>query len=241
MNFTSTWGRAAIALAVAFTACAHGERRAQQQSPQSAAATEAQRTAAQAAQTDRALAQERQRLEAARQESAHAQQAQGQARQQLAQAEQRANQAQQRLSQEQASVQRLEVASRQQHDAATRAAERADAAAEQAQLAAEERQGLRSVSGRIAEASPSRLVLEDPNGRVQSFQVNASTKVLMGTEQRSVGDLQQGADARVAYDPRATEPAAAVIHVSRAKAQLPAQQQPQQQPQQPPQEQQPPR
>src|SRR5512133_34790 len=225
---TRTWGGAAVAIAIAFAGCAHQEERRAQQTPQAAATGEAQRAAQQAAQTDRALAQARQQLEAARQETGKSQQAQGQARQQLAQAEQRANQAQQRLSQEQAHVQQLEAASRQQHEQAALAAERAETAAEQAQLAAEEAQGLRTVAGRVTEASPSRVVLESRDGQRVAFQVNASTKVLVGPQPRSVAELQQGADARVAYDPRSDQPSAAVIHVSRAQG-PPAQ--PQQQPQ----------
>ncbi len=221
---TRTWSGAAVVVAIAFAGCAHGGR--QQQSPQAAASSEAQRAAQQAAQTDRALAQARQQLEAARQETGKSQQAQGQARQQLAQAEQRASQAQQRLSQEQAHVQQLEAASRQQHEQAALAAARAEAAAEQAQLAAEEAQGLRTVAGRVTEASPSRVILESRDGQRTAFQVNATTKVLVGSQPRSIAELQQGADARVAYDPRSDQPAAAVIHVSRAQGK-PAPAQPQ--------------
>jgi hypothetical protein len=75
-----------------------------------------------------------------------------------------------------------------------------------------------------------------------SFQVDPRTRVLVGMEQRSVTDLQQGAEARVAYDPRENDPAAVAIHVSSAGRRLPAppaQAQPPQPPQQqPPQQQQ---
>ncbi len=50
-----------------------------------------------------------------------------------------------------------------------------------------------------------------------SFQVDPRTRVLVGTEQRSVADLQQGAEARVAYDPREAEPAAVAVHVAPAR------------------------
>jgi hypothetical protein len=96
----------------------------------------------------------------------------------------------------------------------------------QAQLASEAAQGLQSATGRITQTSGNRMVLEVPGGRAMSFQLQPRTRVLMGTEQRSVTELQQGAEARVAYDPREPDPAAVTIHVSPAGSRMLAPSQP---------------
>lgn len=210
-----TWGRAAaglLAVTVVVSGCAHrqGGEAAAPATPAQQAQRTADAAARQAAAADRQLAESRKRLEAARQGAIQADQQRVQARQQVAQADQRAAAAQQRIGQEQSEVARLEVAARQEHQAAT------DAAV-QAQLAAEQEQGLQTVTGRIAQASPDRLVLETPDGGTRSFPIAPGTRVLLGTAQRSVADLQQGAEARVAYDPRQAEPSAVVIHVTAAR------------------------
>jgi colicin import membrane protein len=201
---TRSWSGIAAAgvLLGALGGCAHG-----QSTPAAAAADRANRASAQAAQTEGALAEARRRAEAARAQVAQARRQQDQAREQLAQAERRARDAEQSAAREQANVQRLDEAARQQR-------EQARQAALQAQAAAEEAQGLRAVTGRISEASPSRVVLVAEDGRRLAFQLGAGTKVLVGAEQRGLSDLQQGADARVAYDPRSPEPAAVTIQVT---------------------------
>lgn len=226
-----TWRVAAIAglLAATVGGCAHERRESAGAGGAPAASTAAEQraqqarrsadaAAKQAATADQQLADARRRLDAARQDSLRAQQQQLQARQQAQQAIQQADQhataAQQRIGQEQASVARLEQTARQQRDAATEAAM-------QAQIASEEAQGLRSAAGRIVQTSPGRMVLEEQDGRTMSFQVAPGTRVLVGTEQRSVTELQQGADARVAYDPRQPDPAAVVIHVNPAGSRMP--------------------
>lgn len=213
-----TWRSAALAgLVVAGTAggCAASPEKRPQASAPPTAVQQAQRASDQAAQqvqqTDRELAAARKRLEAAHQESIRAEQQRAQARQQLAQAEQSAAQAQQRIAQEQANVQRLDAAAREQRDAAALAAERAQAAAEEAQ-------GLKSATGRIVQAGPSRVVLDVPGGRAMAFDIDHRTQVLVGQERRSIAELQQGAEARVAYDASGPEPAAVTIHVAPARA-----------------------
>lgn len=212
-------------LAATAAGCAHERRQTAAAAPASGPAQSAQRNAQNAAQqataTEQQLAQARKQLEAAHQEAIRAEQQRAQARQQAQQADQHAAAAAQHIGEQQANVARLEQAARERRDAATEAAM-------QAQVAAEEAQGLRSAAGRITQASPNRVVLEDQSGRTVSFDIDPRTRVLVGTEQRSVADLQRGAEARVAYDPRQGQPAAAVIHVNpaRARAPLPPQQAP---------------
>ncbi len=214
---TQGWSGAAIAglLVATLGACAHEKKPAAAAAPGTQQAQQAQRANEQVAQADRELAEARKRLEAAHQEVATIEQQRAQARQQLAQAEQKSAQTQQRIAQEQANVERLDAAARQQRERAARAAE-------QAQLAAEQAQGLRSAAGRIAEATPSRVILEGQDGQTTVFQIDQRTTVLVGTERRSVAELQQGADARVAYDPKGNQPAAVTIHVTPARDRPPA-------------------
>jgi hypothetical protein len=48
------------------------------------------------------------------------------------------------------------------------------------------------------------------------FDVDPRTRVLVGDAHRSIGDIQQGADAQVAYDPRGGRMTALVIRVTPA-------------------------
>ena len=204
---TRTWSnRAAAGLLVALAACAHHEaRQASGAQPQAV-----QRAETQAAQADRAVAEAQRRLDAAHQASVAAERQRAQAQAQISQAQQHAEQAQQQIAVEQTNLQAAEEAARQSHAQATEVAV-------QAQLQAEQAQGLQSASGRIAQATPSRVVLQTPDGRTAAFDIDARTRVLVGTQARSVADLQEGADARVAYDARGGVPAAVAIHLTPAR------------------------
>jgi hypothetical protein len=113
--------------------------------------------------------------------------------------------AQQREEQERARVQQLEIQARQDLDRASRLA-----------YQAEQAQGLQAATGRISEANLSRVLLQLQDGRTMSFQIDHRTKVLIGSEERSVADVQQGAEARVAFDPRSDQRTAITIRVAPA-------------------------
>jgi hypothetical protein len=151
------------------------------------------------------VAKDQQELAAATGSIQQAQRDQAAAQRQLAAAQQREQQARAR-------VQQLQIKARQD-------AERASQLAQHAQAAAEQAQGLQTAEGRISEATPSRLVLETPGGRLVSFRVDSQTHVLVGSEQRSIAEIQQGADARVSYDPRGGEPTAVTVQVGGAAPQ----------------------
>jgi hypothetical protein len=72
-------------------------------------------------------------------------------------------------------------------------------------------EGMQTVAGTVTHTSPSQLVLQTPAGRTMSFNVDGNTKVLLGSEARSVSDIQRGADAQVAYDPKAAGQMTALI------------------------------
>jgi chromosome segregation ATPase len=187
---TTRWRRATLAalLAVALASCAHRKRATAEQAPSPAQQT--QQTFERAATNQEELAQAQRRLEAAREE--------------VAKAQQRLEEAQRREEQERASVQELGVRARQD-------LERARLLADQAQAASEQAQGLEAAVGRVVQATPSRVLLQMQDGRVMSFRVDQHTRVLLGSEERSVAEIQQGADARVAYDPAGGEPTAITI------------------------------
>jgi multidrug resistance efflux pump len=189
-----TWHRVAVAglLAGALVSCAH-ERRTAAKAQQPTEAQRTQQAFQDAAKGQEQLTEAQRRLDAARQDVARAQQ-------QLATA-------QQREQRERANVQQLGLKARQDLD-------RANALAQQQQLAAEQAQGLSSAAGRITEATPSRVVLHAQDGRTMSFHLDQRTRVLVGSEQRSISAVQQGADARVTYDPAGPEPTALTIRVT---------------------------
>jgi len=185
---TGTWHRAGIAglLAASLASCAHERKPTAEQAPPAPQAAPQAVQEAPKRQDD--VTQAQARLEAAHQDVVTAQQ-------QLAQA-------QRREEQERASVQQLEIKARQDLERASQLA-----------YQAEQAQGLRTATGRVAQATPSRVLLQLQDGRTMSFQVDDRTRVLVGGEQRSVSDIQQGADARVAYEPKGAEPTAITIRL----------------------------
>ncbi len=77
-------------------------------------------------------------------------------------------------------------------------------------------QGRRTVAGHLLQAEPSQIVIQDPTGQTMALDVNDQTQIWVGGERRSAADLQQGEDARVAYDNVGGRPAAVTIQVSPA-------------------------
>jgi hypothetical protein len=179
-------------LGATLVSCAHGR---QATVGEAAASPPAQETAQQQPQQEQQPQLQQQvgdaqrRLEAAHQDVVTAQQ-------QLAAAQQREEQAR-------ANVQQLEIKARQDL-----------ARASQLAFQAEQAEGLRAATGRIAQATPSSVLLQLQDGRTMSFHVDDRTRVLVGSEQRSVSEIQQGANARVAYDPKGAEPTAVTIRVA---------------------------
>src|SRR5512139_925568 len=173
---TGNWRRAGVVglVAVSLASCAHEKSApAEQKPPAPAPAPQAvQQPPTQPPGLQEQLAQAKTNLETANRDTAAAQQ-------QLAEA-------QRRQEQERARVQQLEIQARQDVDRARQLA-----------YEAEQAQGMRAAEGRVAEATPSRVLLNLSDGRTMAFQLDERTRFLVGSEQRSVADIQQGADARV--------------------------------------------
>jgi hypothetical protein len=197
MNFGRVVGTyLAWLLIAALPSCAHERRTAERPPPVAAAPTPAEQSQGAlqaAAQDQRELADQLKRLEDARNQVVAAQQQLRLAQTREEQERAKADQLQQRVSQ------RLQQANQR---------------AAQAQAAAEQAQGIQNVAGYVLQATPSRVVLQAQSGQTYSFKVDPRTRVLVGTEQRSVDDIQQGADAQVAFDARADQPTALTIRVT---------------------------
>jgi hypothetical protein len=197
MNYGRVVGtHVAWLLIAALPSCAHKEKKAERPPPAAAAPSPAEQsqTALQAAAQDqRELADQLKRVEDAHNQVVATQQQLRQAQTREEQERVKAEQLQQRVSQ------RLQQANQ---------------SAAQAQAAAEQAQGIQNVAGYVLQATPSRVVLQAQSGQTYSFKIDPRTKVLVGTEQRSVSDIQQGADAQIAYDARADQPTALTIRVT---------------------------
>lgn len=157
------------------------------------------------------------------------------ARQQVVAAQQQLAEAQKREDEERAKT--LEL-----RDRVNQHLQEAQRRAQEAQAAAERAQGLETMAGQVLDATGSRVVLQAQGGRTFTFEVDQRTTVFVGSEQRSVADVQRGADALVAFDPTGDQPTARTIRVTPATGQQPPlwdssgapQQQPQQQQEQEP-------
>jgi hypothetical protein len=120
--------------------------------------------------------------------------------------EQQLTQARAREDQERAKVMALQ-------QLASRNLDEAQLRAQQEQAASVHAQGLQTIAGEVTEATASRVVLHTQDGRTMSFGLTPRTRVMIGTEQRAVKDIQQGADAQVSFDPKADKPAAVTIRL----------------------------
>lgn len=85
---------------------------------------------------------------------------------------------------------------------------------QEAQSAAEQAQGVQTVVGQVKQATSTHVVLQTQGGQAMMFVLDRRTRVMIGTEQRSVADIQQGADAQVAYEPGAGQPTALSIRLT---------------------------
>ncbi len=164
-----------VAGLLAATACSHAQTPAERTQ---AAAESSQQAFQRAADDQKKLEDQQKSVEAAHQETLKAQNS--------------LQQAQRHEEQERAKAQQLQQQANSNLDQATRQAR-------QAREATGQPSGVQSVVGRIAEAAPGYVVLQTPGGQRMPFRLDDRTTVLVGNEQRSTADIQQGADARVAY------------------------------------------
>jgi hypothetical protein len=182
-------GAAALLLAATLAACSHGKKEAPAPPPapppKPTAAEESQKSFELARQEQAALVEQQKKVEAS-----HA--AVIAAQDQLAKA-------QVQEQQDRVKAQQLQEQASQHLQEGVRSAQRAQAGLAGSAAAAE---GLQTVAGTVTQASSSQVVLQTPGGKSMAFAVDDHTRVLLGTESRSVTDIQRGADAQVAFDPK---------------------------------------
>jgi hypothetical protein len=193
----------ALLLIAALASCSSKQKTAEPAPPpKPTAAQESQKSFQLAAQEQQALTEQMKRVEAAHKS--------------VVAAEQQLAQAQAQEKQERAKAQELQERASGHLQESVQHAEQAQAGVAGVGAALE---GMQTFAGRVAEAAPSQVVLQGQGGRTMTFNIDPRTRVLVGTEQRSVADIQQGADAQVAYDPRGGKMTALVIRVTPARSQ----------------------
>ncbi len=158
--------------------CAHERSRTPAEQTR-AAEEQSQKAYGSAAAEQEQLAEQQKRVDAAHQDAVKAQE--------------QLTLAQTHEEQERAKADQLKRQSAQHLEEARQEAQHAYGATSRGQ-----RQG--SAAGRIAEATADQIVLETPSGGTMTFRVDDRTTVLIGGEQHSAADIQQGADALVGYD-----------------------------------------
>jgi len=202
---------AAWMLAAALASCSH-EKKEQAPPPKPTAAEQSQKSFQLAAQEQRELVDQQSKVE-----TAHAG---------VVAAQEQLSKAQAQEQQELLKAQQLQERANLHVKEGMRSAQMGQAGAPTAGL-----EGLQTVTGTVAQVTSSQVVLQARNGRPMTFDVDSRTRVLLGTEQRSVSDIQRGADAQVAYDPRVGATALIIRVTPAGTVRPPAQQQPAPQPQ----------
>lgn len=193
----------ALLLVAALASCSGKQKTAEPAPPpKPTAAQEAQKSFQIATQEQQQLAEQMKRLEAAHKA--------------VVAAEQQLAQAQAQEQQERAKAQQIQRQASQHLQDSVEHAEQAQAGVAGVGAALE---GMQTFAGRVAEAAPTQVVLQGQGGRTMTFNVDPRTRVLVGDAHRSVADIQQGADAQVAYDPKGGKMTALVIRVTPAGTQ----------------------
>ncbi len=113
---------------------------------------------------------------------------------------------------------KAQQAQQQANQATRQATQEASQAQQQAasQLANQQQivsRGEQVVSGQVASASPTELVLQAPSGQPSTFAITPDTRVLIDGRRASAAEIVQGGEARVSYDVTGRSPTALSVHV----------------------------
>ena len=129
--------------------------------------------------------------------------------------------AKQRLSQAQAVEEQERLKAQHLKEQADRHLREASQVARQAEGAAARGQpsGVQTIAGQVAQATAAEVVLQTEGGRTMTFEVAPRTRILIGGEERSTEEIQQGADALVSYETSGGRLNAVTIQVSPAGGQ----------------------
>jgi colicin import membrane protein len=138
-----------------------------------------------------------------------------QAQRELQEAQRRLSEAQARVEQEQVKAERLQREAIQAREEAT---PRASAAQQEASRALTQQgehvqRQEQTFSGQVTQASADSLVVTPETGEPMTFKITDATEVRIDGRRASAADVQQGADARVAYQISGAEAAATTVQV----------------------------
>lgn len=95
--------------------------------------------------------------------------------------------------------------------------QRNEASQSSAQASAQQ-QSAKTVSGQVTKVSKDELTVESSGGQPMKLKVNDSTQVTVGGQQKSIDELQQGAQVRASYDESGGDRTAKRIEVNEAKS-----------------------
>ena len=138
-----------------------------------------------------------------------------QAQREVQDAQRRLTEAQERLVGEQAKAEQLQQEAIQARTQANREAQAAQQEASRAltQQGEHVKRQEQTFSGQVSQATSDSIVVTPQAGEPMRFKVTGDTQVQIDGRQASSADIQQGGDARVAYQVSGTEPTATVIQV----------------------------
>lgn len=201
-------GIAAAGLVV-LASCSH-DRQAQAPTAQPARSPQEQSQEAlrRAADAQKKASDQEKRAQAAHQDVQRAQQEAQQAQRKLAEA-------QQKEQQELAKTQQLQLEANQETQRAAQQVQQGQQAAARG-LAQPFARGGQTMSGQVAQATADELVLRTQGGPPVTFKVDDRTSVRIDGRQASTTEIQEGAEARVAYDSSSPQPTAISIEVRSA-------------------------
>jgi hypothetical protein len=208
---TRAWGALSCAGLLALAGCAAFGRDRATASPDPGA----RQVAATQQQSEKALEQAKKAQEKATEQANKA-----------AQADQEVQEAQRRLAEAREHARVEHERARQLQEEANRATEQASAQARESQEQAARslaqqtdraQRGEQVISGQVLRATSDAITVR-PQGKddPMTFRIDGRTRVRVAGQQASATDIQQGEDARVAYEVSGTEPVATEVHVLRS-------------------------
>ncbi len=194
---------------IVLASCTHGQQAQRPAAQQARSPQEQSQQALQrAADAQKKAADQERRVQAAHQDAQKAQQ-------DVQLAQRRLAEAQQRERQEQAKTEQLQLEAKQEAQRAAQQVQQGQQAAARG-LGQPLARGGQTMSGQVAQATADELVLRAQGGPPVTFKVDDRTSVRIDGRQASTAEIQEGAEARVAYDPSTAQPTAISIEVSSA-------------------------
>jgi colicin import membrane protein len=138
-----------------------------------------------------------------------------QAQREVQDAQRRLTAAQERLASEQEKAEQLQQQANEARAQATRDAQASQQEASRAltQQGDHVKRREQTFSGQVSQTAPDSIVVTPQVGEPMRFKVTGSTQVQIDGRRASAGEIQQGGDARVAYQISGTEPTATVVQV----------------------------